>query len=335
MKKSEFRQDIVSGDWVLVSPGRFKYNKNLFSRNAKERKVAPLSRCPFESNTILKNVDKNIIFEYAKENKSKNWRVRVLQNKFPAVVHNSNKAPLRRIGLFNTVEGVGHHDLVITRDHTKNFPHLTKEEAFQVFVAFRDRYLMLFNDKNISYVSMFHNWGPGAGASIFHPHYQIIGIPVVPPDIEHSLEGAKKYFTKNKKCVHCSMISWERSQRKRVIYETENVIAFTPFVSRSPFEIRIFPKRHDAFFENTQDFELEEITHTLQHVLHKVEKNLGDPDYNFFIHTSPATDKKEYKFYHWHLEIYPVFKIRGGFEYETGMTINIVNPDLAAKILRK
>jgi len=137
-----------------------------------------------------------------------------------------------------------------------------------------------------------------------------MAIPVITPDINHSLRGSARYFKKNKgKCVHCTMIAFERKNKKRILYENKGAIAFAPFVSKEPFELRVFPKNHLPYFENTLDVDLDYVVDALRVVLKKVKKNLKDPDYNFFIHTSPIKDKKDYKHYHWHVEVIPKFSI--------------------------
>lgn len=324
---SQLRQDLVSGDWIVIAPGRAKRPRQLLK--FRKRKIAPKSSCPFED--FQKSGQRKPILIYGGD---KQWRLQVLENKYPAFWHKDKCAVVFREGPYSVTEAIGHHELVITRDHNKNFPRLSKIDARQVFEAFRDRYLMLLNDKCLEYISIFHNWGPGAGASIYHPHYQIIGMSVVPPDVEHSLRGAKRYFQKYKKCVHCAMIDWERKQKKRVIYENAGVIAFAPFVSKEPFEVRIFSKEHLPYFENTLDTDLDYMAEALQKVLSRIEKNLKDPDYNFFIHTAPIRDKEKHSNYHWHIEIVPKITINAGFELGTGVEINVVDPNEAAKLLR-
>lgn len=326
--KSELRQDPVSGDWIVISPGRAKRPEQLLGKIPKRKKV-PKSSCPFEEPQKYGNPP--AIFAYPN---LKKWRLQVFENKYPALTHGMS-VRLSRTGPFSVLPGFGHHDLLVTRDHDKNFTHLPKEEANLVFQAFRDRYLMLYNDKNIDYISIFHNWGPAAGASIYHPHYQMIALPVVPPDVGHSLTGSARYWRERKRCVHCDMIDWEKKQKKRVIYENEWAIALAPFVSRSPFEIRIFPKKHLPYFENTYDEIIGYVVDALRATLKSFEKNLNDVDYNFFIHTAPIQDKEKFSHYHWHIECYPKVTIRAGFELSTGVDINVVDPDAAAKLLRR
>ena len=327
---SELRQDLVSGDWIVVAPGRAK-RPNFFTKNKSKRKADRIKGCPFERPQFLNNEKPDLIYPNHHD-----WAVQVFPNKYPAVVHKNKNV---RVGVFkhgpySIFPGVGHHDVVVTRDHYKNFPRLSRDKANLVFRAFQDRYLVLSDHNYIDYVSILHNWGPSAGASVFHPHYQIISIPMVPPDVNHSLTGSARYFKSHRKCVHCVMIDLELKEKKRIIFENDKAVAFAPFVSRGPFEVRVFPKRHLPYFENTYDEDMESVVEALQHSLRSLEKNLGDPDYNFFIHTAPVKNKERYRHYHWHIEITPVISIRGGFEWGTGIDINVIDPDDAAKILR-
>ena len=331
MKKSELRQDLVSGDWIVIAPGRSRRPHRPIKKN--KRKISPLAGCPFEDPAKSGQEKPYLIYP----NKH-GWAVQVLPNKYPVLSHPVRKHFKTRLfkhGVYSIFSAIGHHDLVISSDHYKNFPRLKKESAQLIFQALRDRYLMLNQDKFTAYVSILHNWGPEAGASIYHPHYQILAIPVVPSDVQHSLTGSSRYFEKHKKCVHCAMIDWELKEKKRIIFENNGAVAFTPYVSRTPFEVRIFPKKHLPYFENTYDHDMEYVVEALQKSLRIIEKRLGDSDYNFFIHTAPVQNKENYRHYHWHIEITPIISIRGGFELGTGIEINDVDPDAAAKILKK
>ena len=329
MKYSELRQDPVSGDWILIAPGRGRKPHPFLKRRARAR--IPLKTCPFEN--ILRTYKP--IFVYDGGERNDDWEVVIIENKYPAVVHKNVCAKSFRHGIYSLVGGVGHHDLVVTRDHNRNFAALTALEANQVFQVFRDRYLMLLNDSCLAYVLIFHNWGPDAGATVYHPHYQLIAVPVVPPDVRHSLNGSSDYFKKYRRCVHCDMIKAEKKEGKRIIFEDAGAVVFAPFVSREPFELRIFPKKHSPYFENALDVELESVVSALQFSLKRIKKKLGDPDYNFFIHTAPVKDKEKYRHYHWHVEIIPKTNVSAGFELGTGIEINVVDPDLAAKILKR
>ena len=327
--KSELRQDLVSGDWILISPVRIRRPSDFFRKE--KRQISQKKDCPFEDLQKTGHSKPFLIYRNKKD-----WILKIIQNKFPAVqISQPQKvcALKSSVGPYLVMRGIGYHDVLITRDHYKNFPHLSRTDAQLVFRALQERYLQIAQDKNIAHISIFHNWGETAGASIYHPHYQIIGIPVIPPDVEHSLEGSTAYFRKHQRCVHCLMIEWELKKRTRIIYEDKETIAFCPFVSREPFEIRIFPKKHIAYFEESTSLQLESVSLALQKSLLKLEKALADPDYNFFIHTAPLTKKEKFQHYHWHIEILPQTNISAGFELSTGIEINPFDPDKAAKIL--
>jgi len=331
---SEFRQDIVSGDWVLIATGRKKRPHDLIVK--KKRKASPKRKCPFKDPQASGNAEP-IITRYrpGKNENKKDWSIQVIPNLYPAVFSSSNIDPtIKQNGPYFIADGAGYHDLIITRDHYNNFPRLSPQEAVEVLSVMQERYKQVAEDNRIDYVSIFHNWGPSAGASIYHPHYQIISIPVLPPDVSHSLKGSEKYFKENNSCVHCAVLKKEMSENSRIIYENNSAVVFLPFVSREPFEIRVFPKRHSSFFEDCPPKELSDIADALQKATGMLEEKMKNVDYNFFIHTAPVKDKNKYGYYHWHIEIQPKISISAGFELSTGIEITVVDPDDAAKFLR-
>ncbi|KKR55725.1 MAG: Galactose-1-phosphate uridylyltransferase [Candidatus Curtissbacteria bacterium GW2011_GWA1_40_24] len=325
---SELRQDPVSGDWIVIAPARAKRPEQILK---KEKRIkAPKKNCPFENFQKSGHGEPVLIYP-----SKKNWQVQIIANKYPAFIHRKICAEIFKKGPYLLAEAIGHHDLVISRAHHENFPHLSVNSARLIFEAFQSRYDSLSKDKCLAYVSIFHNWGSKAGASIYHPHYQIIALPIIPPSIQHSLDGSEIYFGKNKKCVHCAMIDWEKKEKKRLIYENKGAIVFAPFVSQEPFELRVFPKKHLSYFEDTSVKDMEFVVDALQNALIKIERKLKDPDYNFFIHTSPLKNKKTRRHYHWHIEILPKISVSAGFELGTGIEITAVDPDEAAKILKR
>ncbi|HXF44187.1 MAG TPA: hypothetical protein VNK70_01855, partial [Candidatus Paceibacterota bacterium] len=188
---AELRQDLVSGDWILFSPKRSRRPNTLaFGKNKADKSYASKSNCPFEN--ILETHKPIFVYNGAKKG---DWEATIVANKYPAASHpGSSCAKKFKQGIYQVTDGVGHHDLVVTRDHDRNFAALSSKQACQVFQVFRDRYMMLLGDPCLAYILIFHNWGRAAGASVYHPHYQIISVPVVPPDVEHSLVGSSNYF---------------------------------------------------------------------------------------------------------------------------------------------
>ncbi len=326
---SELRQDPVSGDWIILAPERVKRPHAILEKGS-ARKPSSKTSCPFESQNIANSLHWPPLLSSPNEKK---WRVVVAENKYPAVSHASGCSIPAKLGPHFVKTGSGAHDLVITREHAKNFADLDLNRATEVFLIMQKRLKDLAKDGCNLYTSVFFNWGKKAGASVFHPHYQVLTLPIIPPDISHSLNGSEKYFVKHRRCVHCVMLAFDAKEKKRVIDQNERAISLAPFVSRVPFEVRVFPKKHTAEFQKTPLNELRSVAEMLQRALKRIRRNLRDPDLNFFIHTAPLKGGK-YDYYHWHVEINPKITPFGGFELGTGVEINVVDPARAAKILR-
>jgi UDPglucose--hexose-1-phosphate uridylyltransferase len=231
------------------------------------------------------------------------------------------------------MDGVGFHEIVVTRDHKKSLAELSVDQVKETLDAYQERYLDLANEKFINYVSIFHNHGREAGASIVHPHSQIIAMPLIDPDLQRSINGSRIFFENQGECVHCKMMKWDREDGQRIIFENEEFVALVPFASRVAFEIRIYPKKHQAYFERIKEQEKKHLAQAMHAALGMLFKGLNDPAYNFFLHTAPA-DGKEHSHYHWHFEILPKTSTWAGFELGTGIEISTVQPEEAAKYLR-
>ncbi len=340
---SEFRQDLISGDWIILAPERAKRPHGLLPKK-KKRPISPPSTCPFED--LEKSGNWPPIDIYPKEKnpdaagrdsdrKRRSWRIAVIPNKYPALIHREVCASSFTRGPYEILSGIGNHELVITRDHERNLPDLKFEEATEAFKMIQSRYRRLSKDKCFAYTSTFFNYGGSAGASLSHPHYQMLTLPIIPPDVQHSLTGSHHYFKKHRRCVHCEMLRFEEKNKKRIIAKNSFAVAIAPFVSRQPFEIRVFPLKHQSYFEKTPAAQLQPVVSILQLTLRKIRKNLRDPDLNFFIHTAPLKYQSAYRHYHWHIEILPKISIPAGFELSTGVEINVVDPNEAAKMLKK
>ncbi len=325
---SELRQDITSGDWVIIATGRAKRPRFL-DEQKKPRTASPIENCPFED--LQKSGNWPPIIAYPNE---KNWQVVLLPNKYPALSGEESRcAESSLCGIYHREDGRGYHDIVVTRDHVKNFADVSPVMARNIFDVFQERHRIMAKDSCNAYISTFCNWGASVGASIGHPHYQLLTLPIIPPHIVRSLAGSKAYFKKNHRCVRCDVIREERKHKKRVIAENEYAIAFTPYASKSPFEVSIFPKKHFPAFGETPKKVVYGAAALLQLVLRRVRKHVNDPDLNFFIHGAPF-ERSKYPYHHWHIEIVPRISVFGGFEYSTEIDINVVDPDMAAAMLR-
>ena len=157
----------------------------------------------------------------------------------------------------------------------------------------------------------FHNWGQKAGASIYHPHYQIIATPLFL--LKFLIRLKVLLIFQKKKMRSFEMIKWEKN-RLAIVYENKGVVVLSPFAPAAPYELRVFPKKHLPYFEDTNNKDLEFIVDALQKSLAKIEKTKDR--ITIFIHTSPLKNKKKHKYYHWHIEILPKIEIPGALNIQ-------------------
>lgn len=319
---SELRQNPVSGGWINIAPKRDSrprlFNKEISKEN-----------CPFENPEAANNLKASVTVQNLQNT---DWAVKVLPNKFPVLKWHVVCPNPEIDGPYLKMEGVGFHDLIITRDHERNFPEFSPEESELVFKAFQERYRQVAAEQCVKYVSIFHNHGMTAGASVPHPHSQMIALPIIPPDVQRSLKGSSEQFEKNGACIHCVIMEHELKYATRLIYQNDDAAVFCPFASQQNYEVRIFPKKHHAFFEDAKE-NLYGVAEALNKTLKQIKIKLDDPDYNFFIHTAP-THSAGWDHYHWHIEIQPKINIWGGFELGTNVRIVSVTPEEAADTLK-
>ena len=331
---SELRRDLISGDWVVIAMGRGKRPGSGLFKRASDPAYEKKEGCPFENLEASGNPPPIFALTKSEASSSSDWFVQVIPNKYPAF-GGTARGMKEKVGPFEVKDGTGFHEVIITRDHNRTIAQFSQDETILLLRAYRMRYHLLSHQEDVKYISIFHNYGREAGASLFHPHSQLMAIPVVPPDVARSFHGSLRYFENHGRCVHCDLLAWERKEKIRVIYENSYFVALCPFVSHTAFEVRIFPKSHESSFEEIGEEELADAADILHESLHRLWGGLGDPAYNFFIHTSPAGTSTYYPHYHWHIEILPKTGTPAGFEISTGIDISTITPEVAADALRK
>jgi UDPglucose--hexose-1-phosphate uridylyltransferase len=324
---SELRQDVVTGDWVVIASGRGK-RPDEFVRHEHESNDAGIEHCPFE-NPEATNQEKDVLIYTSG---SDQWTLRVFPNKFPAFSRGKTPKKLGE-GPYFAMSGVGYHEVIVTRDHYNQLATMESWQVAEVLDAYQDRYLSLMKKKSVNYVQIFHNHGKASGASLLHPHSQLMAIPVVSPYIQLELSGAERYFRSTRKKVYQVMADYESETKTRVVYENDAFIAFCPFASRSAFEIWVMPKKSSPYFERLRDEDKFLAADALRSALFGLYRGLGDPSYNFYLHTAPC-DGKDYPHYGWHIEILPKTSTWAGFELSTGIEISAIEPEKAAEFLR-
>jgi UDPglucose--hexose-1-phosphate uridylyltransferase len=181
------------------------------------------------------------------------------------------------------------------------------------------------------YLQVVQNHGAQAGARTNHLCLDTYDLPQVPHRIGEELGGAARYVIREGVCPYCRMVRDEVARRERLVFEDAAGVCFAPWASRSPFELWVVPRHHDADFGRATDGQLTSAAETLQKVLRLLDV-LDGPPYNLVLHTAPLHEQVD-QTYHWHWEIHPRLREIAGLELGTGLPVNPVSPEEAVEEL--
>ncbi len=329
---SELRRDPIGGRWVIVDTDH--------PRKPEDFEPGPYSwaggTCPFcYGNESLTPPEIEVIRDPGTSANTPGWQIRVVSNKFPALQIEGG-LERRGIGIYDMSNGVGAHEVLIeTPYHKKDIPDLLDEEVENIISLLCRRAQDLHKDERFKYIMIFKNYGPAAGASLEHPHTQIIALPMVPKNAVEELAGAKSYFDYRERCIFCDIIRQEMQEKERIVLENKYFISFCPFVSRFPFEIMIIPKTHNSYFCQMSYEENPALASILKGTITKLKNIFPNLAYNFMVHSAPINGESDTDYYHWHIELAPKLMRVAGFEWGTGFYVVPTPPELAAKYLRE
>ena len=340
----ELRKDPISDRWVIISTERGRRPSDFGTPSVAEES-AEVKFCPFCEGNEGKTPAEIVAWRKASSlPNTAGWDVRVIPNKFPALII-EGEVNRTGMGIFDMMSGIGAHEVIVeTCKHNQNIPDLPDEHVEKILWAYKQRILDLEKDRRFRYILVFKNYGTAAGASLSHPHSQLIATPITPRYVKMELANSRDYFQEKERCIFCDMIRQELGAGERLVYENEFFVAFTPFASRFPFEIWLMPRRHEYGFQQLPDEERIQLARCLKDVLMRLKKTLNDPPYNYVLHTAPnpvpRPGKPDYwgtiaYDYHWHIEVIPRLTKQAGFEWGSGLYINPTAPEEAAKYLRE
>ncbi len=331
----EYRKDPLSEGWVVIAADRG-------GRPDEFQQVQPQSRiagpCPFCAGNEAFTPDE--IRRYHASNGE--WKVRVVPNKFPAVVRCAgiDQALVTKTfkngtpSLYTSLQGHGGHEVVIeSREHAVSLTDLDQASRDFTFLAYRDRLQALANEESFAYVQIFKNVGAAAGSSIEHAHSQVVGLPTVPIRVAEELAHTATYLKKHGRQLFEVMLEEELSLGTRVVAESPEFVAFCPYASRFPYETWILPRKHLPRFETSSDALATACGEFTAEILGRLERVLNRPAYNYVLHSAPVNGSAD-RHYRWHFEILPRIVKAAGFEWGTGYYINPVSPEQAALALR-
>lgn len=236
--------------------------------------------------------------------------------------------------MYTAMNGFGHHEVIIESPlHNRHLPVMSLREAETIIECYHRRYIELIQlDRNMM-VIVFRNHGRRAGASLFHPHSQVISTGIVPSHVRSREHRASAYYDEWGRCVYCDILEEELRFGRRIVCENESFVSFVPYAAEEPFELWIMPRMHKADFGDVSDGEKADLASMLLLLLQKLSSKLQNPDYNYVIH-SCAKYRSEEPQEHWFLSIRPRLTTRAGFEMGSGMSINTDLPEDDASFLQ-
>jgi galactose-1-phosphate uridylyltransferase len=182
------------------------------------------------------------------------------------------------------------------------------------------------------YLTVVQNWGAQAGARTNHLCLDLYDLPQIPHRIGEELGGAARFVIREGECPFCRLVRDETRRGDRMVWEDTDSVAFAPFASRSPFEVWVVPRRHEADFGRIGERDIASTAEALRQVLGRLAVSLDGPPYNLVLHTAPLQEQVDAT-YHWHWEIHPRLRDIAGLELGTGLPVNPVSPEDAVEEL--
>ena len=327
----ELRQNFFTKEWVIIATERAKRPEELATHRAVQEVPAFVETCPFCPGNEDKTPHEVL---RTPANPGEAWAVRVIPNKFAAL--SREVQPTRNLQhLRRRIDGFGFHEVIIdSPDHSRCLALLSDAQVVSILKMYRERYNTLSLDRRVNHITIFKNHGADAGASLQHPHSQLIATPVIPSQVRHRLHEALRHYDDAGECMFCHMVEREVEDQTRIVLKGEHFVAMEVFASPTPFATHIFPLRHMASFGDITDLEMVDLARVLRTLLAKIYVGLENPDLNYTVRSGP-TEYNGARHFHWYVSVIPRLTRVAGFELGSGMFINTVLPEAAAEFLRK
>jgi UDPglucose--hexose-1-phosphate uridylyltransferase len=339
---SELRYDPIKDRWAIIATER-KLRPSEFLVPSDDEPSSRVASCPFEYGFEHRTPPEILAIPRPGAGAAgPYWQVRVVPNKFP-ILRVEGEVVRSFLGPFDRVAGVGAHEVIVENpSHDREMADLGVDELALVLRAYRERLVDLHRDVRMRYVLIFKNKGREAGASLTHPHSQLIATPIIPSVVTQELGAARDHWTRKERCIFCDLVHLELRQDVRIGVQDERFVALHPFASAFPFETWILPKRHQHDFAASSDDQLRALAAILRDVLRRLKVLLNDPPYNMVLHTAPnllgtsgtGRHAPVEPFFHWHIELVPRITRLAGFEWGSGYTVNPTAPEEAARFFK-
>lgn len=307
----ELRRDPLTGEVVLLAPGRAARPQTVPGAPAG---TSGSARCPFCAGHEADTPPEVARIGSGAPN-GPGWRVRVFPNLYPIV------------GGPEAGEGAtgAHEVVVLSPDHDRDFGALDDDETIAVFGALRDR-SRAHAEAGHAYVQVAVNHRREAGASIEHPHAQVMALDFVPPAVEAALARFRAAGT--------DLVADDRARAETgggLVLRRRETAAWCSRGSAAPYELRVAAREAGPRFAATGDDALVDTALAVRDGVRRLNHLLDGPPYNVVVHDAPAARGARY---HWWVTVLPRLSVPAGFELGTGMLVETVDPRDAAERLR-
>jgi UDPglucose--hexose-1-phosphate uridylyltransferase len=320
---NQLRLDPLSGRWVVVATNRAERPEAFLlpAARAEDDQGRPCPFCPGHEEATAPALE-----TYGPTG---SWLVRVVPNLYPAFEGDEPFVVANRGPVFTQATAGGIHEvLILSPEHDASWAMLSEEQVGLVMAALRDRIEEHSQQPNLRYSQAIVNSGREAGASLEHPHGQLLGMSFVPRELAEE-QARFSRFAGN--CLLCTTVSAEEGVGHRVIYADDRVVVVCPFWSAVPYEMLVVPRTHQARLYASPTEDLVSVGRALRSCLGQLRDRVGDVGYNIVFHSAPYRVNEPF---HWHVHVMPKATTRAGFEMGTGVAINVVPPEYAAEELR-
>jgi UDPglucose--hexose-1-phosphate uridylyltransferase len=320
---SQLRLDPLTSRWVVVSTDRSE-RPFAFAQRALPVETDTSRPCPF-----CPGHEESSPPALESYSASGSWLVRVVPNLYPAFSGDEPMVVDHRGPIFTEAPASGIHEvLVLSPDHSADWGSISASQTSLVMAAVRDRIEEHSNTPGLRYSQAIVNAGREAGASIEHPHAQLLGMPFVPKELAEEQAGFTRFAGG---CLMCATVEAEEAARRRTVFSDDDAVVLCPFASGVPFEMLVVPRNHGPHLHRSRGQDLQAVGRAIKSALEQLSEQVGDVAYNLVFHSAPYRVSGTY---HWHVHVWPKLTSPAGFELGTGVMVNIVSPEVAAERLR-
>jgi len=312
----DIRIDDMTGNMVIYSSYRNKRPHDNRKVSVKvEEKPVHSETCPFcVGNEHMCGESQD---EISLDDK---WLVKSVLNKFPILD-------------MSTDEIYGQHEVIVeSTRHNAGYFEMGQDEFANIFKIYQMRSKALSQVEGISYINIFKNSGANSGASLDHPHSQIISMNVIPPELEKEIRVAQEFYDDVEENLYEYIIAQEQENSTRIIRDSKYFIVFVPYACRYSGEVRLVQKT-DLAISEWDDEHIKDLSYIFDHLFKKWFAYNGDIAFNMLVHTYPL-DKDYRDIFRNHIHIIPRKYNFGGFELSTDLFVCGLEPEDLASELR-